>query len=345
MGKLHQYTKKEISKIVDLYENQHVSMVKIAAQFGVGSDSIRRILIKNNIHIRNAKDLHGKEVPEDIQEQVIYNYTQLGMGLVPSGKPFGLSQYMVKKVLQDNNIYVRSYTESKDNLRKYTCNDDYFKVQSCNMAYVLGMLASDGNVAKAENQISITLDEKDTEVLEKIRQELQISRPLKTFHRSDGAIQTKMVAFSSTMKKDLTHYSIVPAKTFILQPPELLKEEYYIDYIRGYFDGDGTIYICNDGSCGASIVGASKPMMEWIRKILAEKYNIICTRLESFKRPYKTDEEHTFYRTAYYGAKIVELYKAFYHREDLIYMKRKKDKFETILMNKYPRDYESLVKD
>lgn len=345
MGKLRQYTEEEVNEIVDLYKNQHVSMVKIAAQFGAGLESIRRVLIENNIHIRDAKDLYGKEVPEDIQKQVIYNYTQLRMGLVSSGKSFGLSQYMVKKILQDNNVYVRSYTESKDNLRKYSCNDDYFKVQSCNMAYVLGMLASDGNVAKTENQINIVLDAEDTEVLEKIRQELQISRPLKTFHRSDEAVNTKMSVFSSTMKRDLAHYSIVPAKTFILQPPELLKEEYYIDYIRGYFDGDGSVYICNNGSCGVSIVGASKPMMEWIRRILAEKYNITCTKLESFKRLYKVNEEHIFYRVTYYGTKIIELYKAFYHCEDLIYMKRKKDKFETILMNKYPRDYESLVKD
>lgn len=342
MGKLRQYTQEEINIIINLYKNEHVSLEKIAEKFAAGCGSIRRVLIENNIHIRNAKDLYGKEVSENIQKQVIYNYTQLKMGLIPSGKPFGLSQYMVKKILQNNNIYIRSYTESKDNLRKYTCNDEYFKTQSCNMAYILGMLASDGNVAKAENQINIILDAKDNEVLEKIRQEMQISRPLKTYTRSDGATQTKLVVFSSTMKKDLAHYSIVPAKTFILQPPFLLKEEYYIDYIRGYFDGDGSIYICNDGTCGINIGGASKEVIEWIRMILAEKYNIICAKTEHCK---ELRDNHSFYRITYYGKKIIDFYKNFYHKKDLIYMKRKKDKFKTILMNKYPRDYESLVKD
>ena len=342
MGKLRQYTKEEVDKIIDLYENKHVSLENIAAQFGAGRGSIHRILTENNIHIRNAKDLYGKNVAEDIQKQVIFNYTQLKMGLASSGKAFGLTQYMVKKILQDNNIYVRSYTESKDNLRKYTCYDDYFKTQSHNMAYILGMLASDGNVAKAENQISIILDEKDFEVLEKIRKEMQISRPIKIYTRSDGATQAKLAVFSSIMKRDLAHYSIVPAKTFILQPPELLKEEYYIDYIRGYFDGDGSIYICNNNSCAVNIVGASKSVIEWIRRVLAEKCNIICSHIASNMR---TKDGCPFYQIVYYNKKIIDFYKAFYHTNDIIYMKRKKDKFETILMNKYPRDYESLIKD
>ena len=52
-----------------------------------------------------------------------------------------------------------------------------------------------------------------------------------------------------------------------------------------------------------------------------------------------------FYRIVYYNKKIIQFYKAMYHNKDILYMKRKKDKFEELLMKYYPRDYESLVKD
>lgn len=344
MGKRHNYTKEEINRIIDLYENQKVSLENIASLFNAGRESVRRVLSENGVHIRNAKDLYGKEISEEIQEKVIYNYTQLKKSLVQSGAPYGLSQYMVKRILQDNDIYVRSYTESKDNLRKYTCNDDYFKTQSANMAYILGMLATDGNVAKKENQVNIQLDSKDEEVLEKIRKEMSISRPLKIYERADGTGKkmAKLIVFSSTMKKDLAHYSIVPAKTFSLMPPEFLKPEYYIDYIRGYFDGDGSIYDTIAGSRSISFGGASKSVIAWIRKILAEKYGITCTKVEENK---VLSNGSKFYRITYCNKKIIQFYKVMYYNKDILYMKRKKDKFEELLMKYYPRDYESLVKD
>lgn len=341
MGKLRIYTEVEKLDIVKKYTEDHISIENIAKEYKAGRGSIHRVLVEQGVHIRTAKDLYEKTVPEDIQEKIIYNYTQLGMGLIPSGAPYGVSEYMVKKVLKQNNIYIRSYTESKDNLRIYTCNDDYFKTQSPNMAYILGLLASDGNVAKNENKISIALEERDTEILEKIGKEMQISRPVETYVRLDGSVNSKLQVHSSAMKRDLAHYSIVPAKTFILQPPELLKPEYYIDYIRGYFDGDGSIYINSDWSYGANISGASKAVISWIQKILAEKYNIVCTKLESIPR---LSENRNYYRITYYGPKVLALYKSFYHNNDVLYMKRKKDVFEEILMNYYPRDYESLVK-
>ena len=42
-------------------------------------------------------------------------------------------------------------------------------------------------------------------------------------------------------KEDLATYGVVPNKTFLLKPPYKLSEEFHLDYIRGYFDGDGSI--------------------------------------------------------------------------------------------------------
>lgn len=72
---------------------------------------------------------------------------------------------MVKTILQENGIYIRNYIESKDNSRKYSIDDNYFKTQSHNMAYILGLLAADGSVSSKENGVFIQLKADDKKFL------------------------------------------------------------------------------------------------------------------------------------------------------------------------------------
>ena len=44
------------------------------------------------------------QISEEVQRQVIYNYVELKQGLLTSGKPFGLSQFLVERILKENGI-------------------------------------------------------------------------------------------------------------------------------------------------------------------------------------------------------------------------------------------------
>jgi len=44
----------------------------------------------------------------------------------------------------------------------------------------------------------------------------------------------------------LIGYGITPRKTFTLNFPTIIPDEYIKDYIRGYIDGDGSLYFLND---------------------------------------------------------------------------------------------------
>ena len=87
-----------------------------------------------------------KELSEEIERKIIYNYVELKQGLNTVGRNFGVSQYMVEKTLKKYGIKKRTYTEAKQTGRKFPCNDNFFKVQNSNMAYILGLLAADGSV-------------------------------------------------------------------------------------------------------------------------------------------------------------------------------------------------------
>lgn len=334
-----EFTLEEIEDMRNRYENGE-SQDSIGRRYNVSRTVIRRVFKNNQISTRTIQEANGKTVPEEIAEKVVYNYCVLKKGLLPSGAPYGLTQFMVEKILKEYGIRKRTYTEAKDGLRKYSVNDDYFKTQSHNMAYILGFLAADGNIAKKENKIDLALAESDKEILEKINQEIENTRPIKIYDRHDGhQLTAKLQVFSSTMKKDLAHYNIVPAKTFILTPPELLAKEYIISYIRGFFDGDGSIYYA--GTTFTWRVGsASKKILEWMRSFLAEEYGIVNNKLYYSKLANGTD----FYYLQYTGqAKMEKLYKALYVPNSLR-LQRKYD-FFTHYMNTHARGHISSDED
>ena len=54
-----------------------------------------------------------KNFSEDIEKKAIYNYVVNKQGLGTAGKEFGISQYMMEKILKKYQIPKRTYTEAK----------------------------------------------------------------------------------------------------------------------------------------------------------------------------------------------------------------------------------------
>lgn len=312
-----------VQEIIERRKKEHLSYKKLSEIYGVSASGIQRRV--NSYNKPSISDLSS--VSEEIKNKIVYNYLHLGMSLERAGVEYGISGFFVKKILREREIPLRNYTESKQAIRKYIVNDNFFKEQSSDMAYILGFLAADGNVSKAENGIFIQLQESDKDFLEEIRNKVESSRPLKFYLNNAGKPTCKMAVWSSEWKKDLAIYNIVPNKTSILQPPDRLNPKYYIDYIRGYFDGDGGIYINNDRYAREwKIEGASKDIMYWIYRELTslgvENLHI---------RTAFTSNNTTMYRLiASSQNTIKQIKKLFYYDENVLCLKRKKEKFDLI---------------
>lgn len=285
-----------------------------------------------------------KTFSEEIEKRAIYNYVVNKQGLQSAGREFGISQFMMEQILKKYGIPKRTYIEAKQDGRKYPCNDFFFKVQSHNMAYILGFIAADGYISKKENCISIELQECDKELLEDIKRITGVTRPIKSQLRKNGKYTATLRNWSKEWKDDLRHYGIIPKKTFTLTPPDLLAPEYRIDYIRGYFDGDGSIYTLNGKNAEGrtyqinrfEISGASKKVIEWIRLELIQRYNIILNPLKTEH----LDSGITMYKIQTGDKKEIQsIYSLFYQEPNCICLKRKKEKFKTIL--NIPRDSNS----
>lgn len=128
---------------------------------------------------------------------------------------------------------------------KNTVNENYFDNWNPEMAYVLGLIATDGNVSwnpkKGYQSLTITAAEKDKEHLEKIRQLLKSAKPLLY---AESTKSYRLIVNSKKICQDLMAFGIVPAKSKILkfQPVPV---RYLQHYIRGVVDGDGTVRYCS----------------------------------------------------------------------------------------------------
>ena len=332
-------TQQEISAMIEDYKNG-TTLDKIIKKYHHCHATVRKILEENDIHIRNQSESNkgkcSKIIPKEIEDKIIKNYNA-GMGLVASGREFNISDYIVRRILVDNNIYIRSYRESasisNQNRKKYHCNESYFKIQNSDMAYILGFLAADGTVRKDCNEIKITLAAKDSELLEKIKDKLEYSGNIKYATTSKGFDIATLTITCQEYKKDLAEYNIIPQKTFTFSIPEKLKKEYWVDFIRGYWDGDGTICTAGKSAIRSSVCSARKETLEQILDFLEQEYNIpqVSIQLRA--------GANTLYYIQYSNNSTKKLFHALYYKDNLLYLDRKYKKFcELCIDNKNPRD-------
>lgn len=154
------------------------------------------------------------------------------------------------------------------------------------MAYFIGWIASDGNLyhGKTSYTIRIALKSDDIEILHLLKRELGMGR-VSCSKRQIGE-STKEYALLAIHNKSLYNklleIGLTPNKSKILKWPRIPKE-YYRDFIRGVFDGDGSISFnkANDykGSWRAVFYSASKDFIYELKNILESEAGITSQNL------------------------------------------------------------------
>lgn len=133
--------------------------------------------------------------------------------------------------------------------RKYHINETVFdKVDTEEKAYWLGFLFSDGYNNEHKHQVSLRLQEQDTEVLEKFKVFLNTDKPIYKFYRIT-AVNHKHCVYSELninsiyLSTQLAYLGCVQAKSLIVEFPMYLPKSLRAPFIRGYFDGNGCVTI------------------------------------------------------------------------------------------------------
>ena len=121
-------------------------------------------------------------------------------------------------------------------------NEDFFKNWSPEMAYVLGFFTADGNMIRNKRGAHfISIEITDKEILEKIRNAIGSNHKIgvrkKDFPEKDSY---RLQIGGKNIFEDLTQLGLTPNKSKTIDLPKI-PNEYFSDFLRGYFDGDGCI--------------------------------------------------------------------------------------------------------
>lgn len=150
---------------------------------------------------------------------------------------------------------------------------------SPDFAYAIGLIASDGNLSPDGRHITFT--SKDIELANLFRNALNIHVRLgKKAGRKEWEKKYHIVQFSDVLfYQFLLGIGITPNKSKtigkIKVPPE-----YFFDFLRGSFDGDGSFYSYWDSRWKSSFmfytvfVSASRRHIDWIQKELSTRLSV-----------------------------------------------------------------------
>lgn len=164
-------------------------------------------------------------------------------------KTFGVSAARIRTVLKNKNIEIIS--DRKELWKKrYPRNSNIFEtIDTPSKAYWLGFLYADGCIIKETNTLRLNLSTIDEEHLIKFKNFIgAINTEIKRNDKIDNNKIYEISYFSLSDEKivdDLINKGCVPNKTYNLSFPseEILPNNLIFHFIRGYFDGDGSIYI------------------------------------------------------------------------------------------------------
>lgn len=183
------------------------------------------------------------------EEQVAYiidKYLNEDYSLKQLGKEFSCSYGTIKNLLHRKNIKTRG------NKQGFPRNEYYFySIDTREKAYWLGFLYADGSVGSKEYSISITLT--DEEHLIKFRTAIgAINHTIGSYEDKRFPNTKRLYTFSIKDKQlwsDLIKWGCVPNKSLILKKIPNIPKDYIPDFIRGYFDGDGSLHYIQTNKC------------------------------------------------------------------------------------------------
>jgi len=269
--------------------------------------------------------IHMKQKEIDLKGEEISNmYLNLKMGSTKIAKIIGTSHTSILEFLERNNIQRR---KDNRNIKKFSLNEDYFKsIDTPNKAYFLGFLYADGCMHNNERCFSIKLQERDKYILDLFCSELKTDKPLNFVKKRKESHQNmiNLRIHSKKMALDLIKLGMTPRKSLTLKFPtsEQVPNEFLPHFIRGYFDGDGSVMIpkkkitrCNVVLCVSEEFGAG------LKNYLITK-NILSS---IFKGKY------TISRITIGGRKqCLSFYDLIYTNNNELYLNRKLEKFKII---------------
>lgn len=286
-----------------------------------------------------AKEYYDKN-KERLRKKARDRYNRIKNGEPPSGNKGGRPKKNIDPIcecLTCGEKFTVRLSEYKSGGGKYCSTDcfkesqrskinsDFFANPTPEMAYVLGVFMSDGYLTKkTSGNLFLCLKLNDQDLLETIKILMNFEGSVCGAGLTQSGNQSYKIEISDPkIIEDVQKWGVVERKTLTAKFPLELPQEYWRDFIRGIFDGDGCVHLSKDKRRKSSynkqcvflgtkdILSQIPPLFNLEDKIV--DYKKIC-------------------RLVYYKlADLQKVFDMFYYSDNVPCLLRKKTKFEALL--------------
>jgi hypothetical protein len=246
---------------------------------------------------------------------------------------FGCSGTTVRRHLRRFNIAVRRRGPCLERSRPR--NGVVPREWSPELAYVVGLIATDGNLARKKPVI--TLVSKDEDLLETARRCLTLTTPIGK-HSGGYANRCRHLSWHDrSLYEWFLAIGLTPAKSLTIRSLAV-PDEFFRDFFRGCIDGDGSVLVYTDryhtAKCERyvyerlylSIVSASYAFIDWLRTTVRR-----LTTVDGSVAVRQRSRTSRVWRLRYAKAESIRLLQWMYYASDVPCLERKRAKAEKFL--------------
>lgn len=130
---------------------------------------------------------------------------------------------------------------------QYLIDEEYFKnINSSQKAFWLGFICADGSIYKNRNILCLSITQSNDVLFKQFVTDIQFTGEIKTVNKTKGRFSDKqyfrIIVYNQPFIKNLLNVGKTIKKHDLKNIPNTIPEIFLKDYIRGYFEGDGTLY-------------------------------------------------------------------------------------------------------
>lgn len=323
--KTRKLTNEEKEIVLNLLDTK--TRKEIAETIKVDYSSLKLFLDEQRIPIKK------QGIPFEYYEKIFELYKS-GLTLQTIHNDY-FPQYTTDQI----NYICREAKITRKNGRQAILNHNYFSIiDTPNKAYWLGFLTADGSIIWNKNTVAISfsLSSEDKYILDLFLKDVESNLSVRTYKRTDGFMkkghnyreESKIALHSKIMAHDLEKLNVIPNKSLLLSEIPKINENLLKHYIRGFFDGNGSIThnLSKDKKTQRPevIFYSTESFCNSLKSVLNTQLNLI--------EPKTTNQKETKISLITYSGynKVISLYEYLYSNmdDDCHYLKRKKEKFE-----------------
>lgn len=266
-----------------------------------------------------------KKLTDQQKIDLVKDYLETDITVTDLGKKYNITRSSATSLLKNRKIKIR-----QRKFRRYHFDENYFDfIDTEDKAYFLGLLYADGYNNVKNNRINITLQARDVDILLKfktyIKHEKELHYRVRNIKNPNHQNVYKLDLCSQHLCKQLVKLGCLENKSLILKFPTSIQVPEYLmrHFLRGYWDGDGTVGIyknkkTNYCQISTSIAGSHSFCLS-SKHYLENKLNIHCS--------YFTTKGANYSRCSISGKQQTLLFLNYLYEDATVYLDRKYNKY------------------